>query len=289
MFAFALECSGRTARRPFACRRDQRSEVRRRAVARVFERRLGARHADQRAGRVLDQPRGRAVHARAAARRRRPAGHGGERGFGPGPVALAGPFRDARLRRQQGGRPGADPGRGGAVCSGPDPVQLARPGSDRHADGRPGRRTTLGSGLTSRPSSRWPAVPDRPTTWPRPRSISASRPRGSSPAPSWSSTAAGAFPKASGRARLRPSRRIPHERSTRRFRPVSGRRPRRDRRHRGDAVARDPRRRPLISRPRSSRAGWSMSSAPAIRGWPSRRCSPAMARSRASIRSSSCR
>ena len=37
------------------------------------------------------------------------------------------------------------------------------------------------------------------------------------------------------------------------------------------------------------RAAWSMFSAPAIRGWPSRRCSRAMARSRASTRSSSCR
>ena len=43
------------------------------------------------------------------------------------------------------------------------------------------------------------------------------------------------------------------------------------------------------SRARSSKAGWSMSSAPAIRGWPSRRCSRAMARFRAFTRSSSCR
>ena len=76
--------------------------------------------------------------------------------------------------------------------------------------------------------------------WPRPHSISASRPRGSSPAPSWLSTVAGASRKAGNAIhRNRPS--PGHERSLRRAFPVPGRRPVGDRRHRGDAVAGDPR------------------------------------------------
>ena len=48
-------------------------------------------------------------------------------------------FRDARLRREQGGRPGVDLGRRGAVCVEPDPVQPGGPRFDRHTDGRPSR------------------------------------------------------------------------------------------------------------------------------------------------------
>ena len=46
-------------------------------------------------------------------------------------------FRNARLRRQQGGRPGVDAGGRGAVRPEPDPVQPAGSRPDRHADGRP--------------------------------------------------------------------------------------------------------------------------------------------------------
>ena len=188
---------GGTARHSVARRRDQRSQVRRRTVARVFRRRLGPRHARSTpSGHVPDQSRGRADHAPAAAGCRRPAGHGRERRIGAGSLAVAGPFRHARLRRQQGGRPRSDVGGGRAVCAGADPVQLARSRLDRHADGRPGGE---------RPTD--PALPREQTTdrrrpWigrrrGRGRPLScASRPRGSSPAPSWSSTAAGAFPRA---------------------------------------------------------------------------------------------
>ena len=100
--------AGRPARYPAACRRDQRAKVRRRAAARMLDRRLGARHADQRRGCLSDQPRGRADDARATVRRRRPAGDRGQRRLGAGPLAVAGAFRHARLRRQQGGRPRDD-------------------------------------------------------------------------------------------------------------------------------------------------------------------------------------
>ena len=111
-------------------------------------------------------------------------------------------------------------------------------------------------------------------TSPRPHFISASRPRGLSPAPSWSSTAAGAYRKGqrTGEARSIRARPASDERSHRRSRPVPGGRPRLrstpSRRRNCPRFAR----RPRISRRRSSGAGWSTSSAPAIRAWPSRRC-----------------
>ena len=105
MFATALDALGGRLDVLLARRRDQRPQVRRRALARMLRRRLGPRHADQRLGRLLDQPRRRPVHAAAAGGRRRPAGHGGERRLGAGPVAVAVAFRDDRLRGQQGGRP----------------------------------------------------------------------------------------------------------------------------------------------------------------------------------------
>ena len=92
-----------------------------------------------------------------------------------------------------------------------------------------------------------------------------------------------------GRARLCPSRLVSHERTSRRFLAVSGRRPCGDRCHRGDAVALDPRGGRAVCDHDPQRPAWSTSLARAIRAWPSRRCFRAMARSRASIRSSSCR
>ena len=58
---------------------------------------------------------------------------------------------------------------------------------------------------------------------------------------------------------------------------------------RGDPGRRDREGQPMVLPRRSPPTGWSTSSGPAIRGSPSRRCSRAMARTRASTRWSSCR
>ena len=104
----------------------------------------------------------------------------------------------------------------------------------------PGRRRPGDPRLPRRPSSRWPAGRARPTTAPRPPSTSASPPRGSSPAPCWRSTAAGASPRGSDPERDDPMsdpdapdvlRAIPRapsaRRSTRSRRPSSPRSARR--------------------------------------------------------------
>ena len=68
----------------------------------------------------------------------------------------------------------------------PDRIRFnsACPRFDRHADGRPRGERRYGFGPTWPPSSRSLVDPETRLTWPKPPFISASRPRGSSPAPS---------------------------------------------------------------------------------------------------------
>ena len=196
----------------------------------------------------------------------------------PSPRAL----RHRRLRGEQGGVRALTPRRRRALRGRTHPVQPARAGSDRHADGGPGRRATRRSAAY----------------------LATKQPMAGGPGSAEDVAEAALY-------LCEPASRF-----------VTGRRAGRRRRLAAQRGADPPMREPAISdvlaqylaavrealdaieatssprsaqaaatvrRGRSWRAGWSTSSARGIRGWPSRRCSRATARSRASTRSSSCR